>query len=953
MSMLKRIGLLMLLLIAATATSFAQEKEINASSLGLGSDLPVNPNVRMGKLENGMTYYIMQNRKPENRAALRLAVNAGSIMETEEQQGLAHFCEHMAFNGTKNFKKNELVQYLESIGMRFGGDLNAYTSFDETVYMLELPMDDDEKLTKGMQVLVDWANNVSYDDEEIDKERGVIIEEWRSRNGASSRIRDKQFPVLLKGSLYADRLPIGKPEILRSFKHETIRQFYQDWYRPDLMSVIAVGDFEVNMMEEKIKSMFGGIPARENPKPRPAFDVPDHDELLFAIATDKEATGTSLSLYHKMAPSVDRKVSDYRKSMVEQLYSQMLNDRYNELLQKRNPPFTSAYASKGAFVRAKDIYVLGVSTQEDGVLPGFEALLTEAKRVKDHGFTASELERAKTNILRNVEQSYNEREKTRSESHASEFVRNFLHHEPIPGIEFEYELYKKYLPTISIREVNKLTADLMPAKNRVVALSMPEKDGVAVPTEAQLRTVMDKVEKMTLEPYVDEVANKPLAEVPPTKVKIASEKTHADLGVTEWTLSNGIRVLLKTTDFKADEVRFAAVSPGGNGYISDQDMASGALAASIVDLGGVGEFDAIQLKKLLAGKVVNVNPYIGGEQEGFSGSAAPKDLETAMQLVYLYFTQPRKDTTAFESFKSRLSAQLENAGNRPEKVFSDTMQVTLANYHPRVRPVTKEWIETVDLEKAFAFYRDRFADAGDFSFIFVGNITAEELRPLSEKYLGALPVTGRKESWKDPGVRPPKGVLKKEVRKGVDKKSTVAVVFTGPFEWTYANRYNISSLEELLTIKLREAIREDKGGTYGVGVRVNVEKYPESEYAVMVSFGTDPDRVDELLGTLFDVLKDTRDNLSTEENLNKIKELQRREREKSAKENGFWIGQLQNAINNGDPLNQFLQFDRQIDALTLRDLQNAAQRYLNLDNYVQVVLYPETGSETGNASPGK
>ncbi len=346
---------------------------------------------------------------------------------------------------------------------------------------------------------------------------------------------------------------------------------------------------------------------------------------------------------------------------------------------------------------------------------------------------------------------------------------------------------------------------------------------------------------------------------------------------------------------------------------------------------------------------MNVSPYIDEEQEGFSGSAAPKDLETAMQLVYLYFTQPRKDTTAFASFKTRYSAMLENSDNQPEKIFSDTIEVTLANYHPRVRPVTKEWLETVDLEKAYAFYRDRFADAGDFSFIFVGNVKPEEFRSLAEKYLGALPVTGRKESWKDTGVRPPKGVIKKEVHKGVDKKSTVAVVFTGPFDWTYENRYRISSLEELLTIKLREAIREDKGGTYGVGVYANVEKYPDSEYMVVMTFGTDPERVDELLGTLFDALKDTRDNLSTDENLNKIKELQRREREKSLKENGFWIGQLQNAINNGDPLNQFLGFDKQIESLTLQDLQNAAQRYLNLDNYVQVVLYPEAEPEKAEA----
>lgn len=950
MNSMSRLGLFLLMIIACPALIWAQEKESPAMSLGLGSELPLNPRVRKGTFENGMTYYIMHNKKPENRAALRLAVNAGSVMETDEQQGLAHFVEHMCFNGTKNFKKNELVQYLESIGMRFGGDINAYTSFDETVYMLELPLDDDEKVTKGLQVLVDWASAVSFDAEEIDKERGVIIEEWRSRNGAGARIRDKQFPILLKGSMYADRLPIGKPEILRSFAHETLRDFYRTWYRPDLMAIIAVGDFDVDAMEGKLREMFGRIPTPRNPVTRPTFSVPDHDELLFAIATDKEATGTSLSLVHKMDPTIDRKVSDYRKSMTEQLYSQMLNERYSELVQRSKiPPFIGARSGRSGFVRTKDMYSLGISVKEDAVLTGFEALLVEAKRVMDHGFTASELERAKTNLLRRIEQSYNEREKTSSDAHVSEFVRNFLQEEPIPGIEIEYELYRKYLPTITVREVNKLSAEFMNPRNRVVSLSMPEKDGVEVPTEAQLRAVMDKVDKMTVEAYVDEVANKPLADVPTSPVRITDETTHDNIGVTDWKLGNGIRVLLKTTDFKADEIRFAAVSPGGNGTVHDRDIPSGSLASTVVNLGGLGGFDAVTLRKMLAGKVASVSPFISGTHEGFSGSAAPKDLETALQMLYLYFTAPRKDTTAFESFKSRMAAQFENFGNMPERVFSDTLQVTLANYHPRVRPITKQWLEEVDLEKAFDFYRDRFADAGDFTFVFVGNITAAELRPLVERYLGALPVTGRKESWRDPGVHPPRGVIKKTVSKGIDEKSMVAVIFKGDFTWTYEDRYLISSLEELLTIKLREAIREDAGGTYGVGVNINVSRHPVGEYSLSVSFGTDPTRVDELLGTLFTVLQDTRETLTTEENLQKIQEIQRREREKNLKENGFWLGRLQSSLINGDPLDEWLAFETNIAALTREALRDAARKYINLDNYVQVVLYPEKHGASNDA----
>ncbi|MBR9977113.1 MAG: insulinase family protein, partial [Bacteroidetes bacterium] len=407
--------------------------------------------------------------------------------------------------------------------------------------------------------------------------------------------------------------------------------------------------------------------------------------------------------------------------------------------------------------------------------------------------------------------------------------------------------------------------------------------------------------------------------------------------------------LLKTTDFKADEVRFTAVSPGGMNHIADEDFATGAMAANIVDLGGVGEFDAVQLKKLLAGKVVNVSPSISPEYEGISGSASPRDLETAMQLIYLYFHNPRKDTTAFESFRTRMTAMLENFGNMPERVFSDTLQVTMANYHPRARPMNKEWLESVDLEKAFDFYLDRFADASDFTFIFVGNITAEELRPLAEQYLGALPTTGRKETWKDNGVRPPKGIVKKEVYKGIDEKSMVAVVFTGPFDWSYENRHRLSSLRELLNIRLREAIREDAGGSYGVGVNANPDRYPEEDYMLLVNFGTDPERMDEMIGTLFTTLQDVRDELTTEENLVKIKEIQRREREKSIKENSFWIGHLQSALSNNDPLNYFLALDELIESLTLEDLRDAARKYIDMDNYIQVSLYPEAKPETDKA----
>ena len=945
MNRMLRIATAVLLVAMLPVLLHAQEQESAISSLGLGSPLPLNPLVKKGTLENGMTYYIMQNKRPENRAEMRLVVNAGSILETDEQQGLAHFCEHMAFNGSTNFKKNELVEYLESIGMRFGSDLNAYTSFDETVYMLELPMDDEEIVDKGMQVLVDWASELSFEHEEIDKERGVILEEMRSRTSAASRIRDKQFPVLLNGSKYANRLPIGIKDVLENFDYETIKQFYRDWYRPDLMAVIAVGDFDVSKMEQKIKEKFGAIAAHPNPPQRKKFDVPDHDEFLFSIESDPEATSSSIGLYYKMEPSVDRKVIDYRKSMVPRLYSSMLNARYSELVQKANPPFIFAGSGKGGFVRTKDVYTLNCAVKDGGILTGFEALLIEARRVKEHGFQESELERAKTNMLRSMEQSYNEREKTQSGSHAAEFARNYLTEEPIPGIEVEYELYKKYLPTITIREVNKLTDELMPDENRVVTVSMPEKEGLEKPTEEQLRAVIAKVDAMELEPYVDEVANKPLTEIPTSTVTVTEEKNHEDIGVLDWKLSNGIRVLLKPTDFKDDEILFGAVSPGGLGHIGDEDIASGSMATTVVGLGGVGDFDAIKLRKALTGKVASVRPMISDEYEGFTGNAAPKDVETMMQLIYMYFTAPRKDTTAFESFRERMVGFLANARNQPESVFSDTLSATLTNYHPRSKPVSEEWLNSIDLEKAFDFYGDRFKDASDFTFFFVGNFKPEELKPLIETWLGALPATGRKESWKDPGVRPPKGVIKKEVFKGIEDKSLVSVIFTGDFDWNYENNYALSSLEELLTIRLREEIREEKGGTYGVSVRASSDKYPEQDYSVTVYFGTKAERVEELTTALFDVLNSVRDEAADEETINKIKEMQRRERETNLKENGWWLGKLRGSVLNGVPLDDWKQYDGMIEKLDADMLMQAAKTYLNMDNYVQVVLYPEKKTE--------
>ena len=941
MSRVTRLALLAVLLLSVGTLNAQEKPKTPAKSYSLGSAIPLNPDVRTGVLPNGLTYFILKNAKPEQRAELRLAVNAGSVLETDEQQGLAHFCEHMAFNGTKHFKKDELVKYLESIGTRFGNDLNAYTGFDETVYMLQIPTDKPGLLEQGMQVIEDWAHNVSFDDAEIDKERGVIIEEMRSRKGASMRIVEKQYPVMFHNSKYAQRLPIGKEDILKSFKYETLKNFYKSWYRPDNMAVIAVGTFDVDRMEAMIKEHFGRIAKPEAPLARPVIEVPDHAEVLYSIVSDPEAPGTMLEVMSKREPRRDKKVVDYRKTMIVNAWAAMFNARLDELRQKANPPFTYGYGYNGTLARAKDAMHLAAQVENTGVERGLEALLTEALRAQKHGFAESELERAKTNTLRRYEEMFNERDKTKSNLYADELVRHFLNEETAPGIAIEYDLQKKYLPSVKVGEVNEYAASLTLDKNQVVTVSIPEKAGLRVPERKDLEAVFTATKGKTVEPYVDEVSNAPLVDVPASNVTIAKTRELKDLGVTEWTLSNGIRVVIKPTDFKNDEIQFSAYSPGGLSLIPDSVYVSGTQAADIVNESGLGELDAVQLTKRLTGKIANVSPTISELQEGFYGQAAPKDLEVMFQMLYMYFMQPRKDTTAYQSMMTRQKTMYDGMSAYPEYVFIDSVTSLLSQRHLRGRMMSTKVLEEARLESAFRLYKERFSDAGDYTMFFVGNITPEALKPLALKYLGALPVTQRKETWRDVGPRMPEGALEKTVYKGMEKKCMVVQLFNGPFEWTVQNRYDLSALKELMMIKLREEIREEKGGTYGVGVDASPKKQPRSEYVISVNFGCNPERVEELLNTANSVLKKIIAEGASDEDLKKIQEIQRREREKAVKENSFWLQRLQQSYSMGDDPAQIVTYNTFVDGLTSKAIQQAAAKYFTFDKAKKFVLLPE------------
>jgi zinc protease len=906
--------------------------------------LPVDPELRAGTLDNGLRYYIRANGRPAQRAELRLVVNAGSVLEDADQRGLAHFVEHMAFNGTRNFERQELVDYLESVGMRFGPDLNAYTSFDETVYELLVPTDDADVLARAFDILEDWAWGVTFAPDEVERERGVVIEEWRTARGAGARMLDRQLPVLFRGSRYAERLPIGQLETLRTFTHDALERFYQDWYRPDLMAVVAVGDFAVGDVERMIRERFGGIPAPAKPRLRPVVEVPDHRGTVLALASDPEATTTQVSVLFKQPLRPRGTLDAYRQQLVERLYNRMLNARLHELTQRPDAPFIGAGSNQGRFVRSSEVYQLGAVVHEGGAATGLEALLVEAERVRRHGFTQAELDRHAAEMLRGVERTFAERDRTNSGQFAHQYVQAYLSGMPTPGIEWEFETQKQLLPGIRLAEVNRLAQQWITDDNRVVMASAPDKPGLEPLSEAVLLAAFDAARRQEIAPYTEELADSPLVPQPPAPGRVASRVRVDDPAIHDWRLSNGVRVLLMETDFKADEVRIYAFRPGGHWLAPAEQHASAWLAAPAVALGGFGSYSAVDLRKVTAGKVASVTPFIHEMQEGLTASGSPRDLETIFELMYLTFTAPRADTAAFQAFLQMQMAFLENRGASPEGVFSDTLQATLAQYHPRAMPYTAATLEAVDLGEAYGFYRERFGDAGGFTFVVVGNVEPSELEPLAARYLASLPATRTDHRWRDAGVRPPAGIVTKVVRKGLEPKSRTQLVFSGPAEYTADNRLALAALAEVLRIRLREVLREDLGGTYGVGVSAGVSPEPESRYRVAIGFGAAPDRLDELTDVLFGELARIAADGPSELDVRKVRESQRRAYETDLRENAFWVGVLAHAARWDPGFEEVRTHGRRIETIDADMLRAAARRFLDVSSYVRVSLYPATGT---------
>jgi zinc protease len=921
------------------STALAEPAQVAAS---LSDPIPVEREITIGKLPNGLRYYVRANRKPEKRAELRLVVKAGSVLEDDDQQGLAHFVEHMAFNGTAHFPKNEIVKFIESLGMRFGADLNAYTSFDETVYILQVPTDKPEVMDKALLVLEDWAHNVSFETEEINKERGVVMEEWRLRRGAGARTTDKLFPILLKGSRYADRIPIGKPEIIQNFKPDTLKKFYKDWYRPELMAVVAVGDFDKAAVENLIKTHFGAIPATPSPRPRPTPDVPDHDGSVYAITTDKEMTTTSVSVENIMPARKQGTVGSYRTDIVESLFSEMLSARFAEIAQKPDAPFLGAGAGKGPFITpTKDEAELSARVKEDGIEKGLDALLTEVERVRRFGFTATELDRARQNRLRSYERLVIEDQNRQSNSRADEYIRNFLTDEPLPGAELEQAFHQRFLPQITLDEINALAKQWFTENNRFVVVTAPDKPGLVIPDESKLAAVIKAAPDKDLKGYVDNVTSAALLDSVPSAGSVVKTTTKDAVGITEWELSNGVKVVLKPTTFRADEIQFRATSPGGTSLASDADYVAANSATQVITAGGVGKFNAVDLRRMLTGKVASARPTISELEEGLSGSSSRQDVETMFQLIYLAFTAPRADPTAFGVQAAQMKSMLANQTAVPEFAFSQVLSSTLSQNHLRRRFLTPEMIDQWDLAKSLAFYKDRFADASDFTFVFVGSFDEAMMKPLVERYLATLPSIGRKETWKDVGVRRPTGVIEKKVEKGIEPKSQTALVFSGPFTYDQTQRVAIRALAQVLQARLLETIREELGGTYSITASQSYSKIPVSEYSFTIQFGSDPQRVDALVKRVMEEVERLKTNGPNEQQVNDVKQTLLREFETNSKLNAYLLTQISLKYQFGEDvagLWDIPEFYKKLDAATI---QQAARTYLKGDNEVRVTLVPE------------
>ena len=909
--------------------------------------LPVDKNVRIGQLDNGLTYYIRHNKLPENRAEFYIAQKVGSILEEPQQRGLAHFLEHMAFNGTKNFPGDDkglgVIPWCETVGIKFGTNLNAYTSIDETVYNISnAPIDRTGVLDSCLLILHDWSNYILLKDDEIDKERGVIREEWRSRNSGMLRVYTDLLPTIYQGDKYADCMPIGSIDVINNFPYKDIRDYYHKWYRPDLQGIVIVGDIDVDTVEAKLKAVFADVQKPVNPAERTYYPVTDNKEPIVAIGTDKEVDDPSIEIYFKQDATPDSEknnvgylASQYMTSMI----SSMLNARLSELVQSANPPFTRArsYYSDFSVAKTKEAFALSASSKADGIETALKTLLQETERARRFGFTESEYARARANYLQSLESAYNEREKTKHGSYVREYVQNFLNGEPIPGIEAEYAMMNQLAPNIPLQAMNMVMQQLVPDSNQVVIIAGPAKEGLKYPTKEEVINLLKGMKDLDLQAYVDKVSDEPLMKEAPKGGKIISEKEGDIYGSTKLVLSNGVTVYVKKTDFKADEIRMKGTSLGGKSIFPDKDALNFAVMDNVIAVGGLGNFSQVDLTKVLAGKKVSVNAGLGATTENVFGTCSPKDFETMMQLTYLTFTAPRKDAEAFESFKNRMKAQLESAQANPLSSINDSLQKAMYNNHPRVVMMKPEMVDQIDYDRILEMYNDRFKDASDFTFYFVGNIDLETAKPLIAEYLGALPAINRKETFKDTKMSIRKGVYKNEYAKEQQTPTaTIVFLYSGKAPYTLKNDILLSFATQVLDMVYTEEVREKEGGTYGVNCFGDLQKYPKEQLLLQIVFQTDPAKKDKLAGIVVDELKKLAAEGPSDVHLQKVKEYMLKKYADNQKENGYWMNNLNDYFYYGMDMTE--GYTDIVNSITAKDIQKFVSDLLKQGNEIEVTM---------------
>jgi zinc protease len=930
---------------AQTPSASRETSAASVASYGLSQQMPVDPEAVVGTLPNGLRYYVRPNTRPEHRAELRLVVKAGSVLEDDDQQGLAHFVEHMEFEGTRHFPRQSILEFLSSLGLSLGPDANAATSYDDTQYILRVPTDVPGVLDRALLILEDWAQAATFDQSGIDHERDIVLSEWRMHLGAGERTEDKILHVQLEGSRYANRAPIGKPEIIQGAQREQLTRFYHDWYRPDLMAVIAVGDFDRNAVETMIKAHFSSVASPSPERPRPAYDVPDHSAPRYAVVTDKETTATTIAISDLLPARDQSSVGGYRDLMLDQLFAGMFNERLDEITQRANAPFIKAVAGRALFPmpRTRDEAALQALVPDNGVERGLDALVSEIERVSRFGFTETELAREKQAMMLGYERIVTESPDRESTSRADEYTRNFLEGEALPTIWQELAFHRRFVPAIKLGEVNALAKEWFADRNRLVVVSAPEAAGIVLPDQSQLAAVVKAASTKPLEPYVDTLGTGPLMDAPPARGTIAKTTVRADAGITEWTLSNGATVVLKPTTLKEDQILFRATAPGGTSLASDADYIPARVADVVVPAGGVGRFSAVMLDKILNGKAAGVAPFIDDIDEGLRGGSTPQDLETMFRLIYLRFTQPRADPIAFGVLSSQAKSLLANQMASPDVVFNQAIDAAVSGNSPRRQPETPATVDRWNLDKSMAFYKARFADAGNFTFVLVGSFTPEAIRPLVETYIASLPATHAHETWRDVGITPPTGIVDKTVEKGVAPKSEVAIVFTGPFQYDDEHKLAIRAMALVLQSRLLDTIRQQLGGTYSITAIQSTEKFPRPEYSVRIDWTCDPARTADLVQRVFQEIELVKTTPLDPGRMGLIREALLRQFEADSQENGYLLDQISRRYADGDAagVTAIGSLPDRLEALTGDAIQQAARTYMNANNYVKVTMVPE------------